>query len=151
MDRRILIYGAALAILITLLKVVEYKMVVMDHSLELYGGSLAVVFTIIGIIAGRKLTGKKELIVEKIITVHTTTAQPPMPVSEPKEDRWNLSKREHEILQLMAEGYSNQEIADKIFVSVSTVKTHGSNLFMKLDVQRRTQAIKKAKELKIIA
>ena len=61
-----------------------------------------------------------------------------------------LSKRELEILNLMAQGHSNEEIAAKIFVSLSTVKTHNQNLFAKLDVKRRTQAIEKAKRLNLI-
>ncbi|MES1181521.1 MAG: LuxR C-terminal-related transcriptional regulator, partial [Flavobacterium sp.] len=61
-----------------------------------------------------------------------------------------LSKRELEILGLMAQGYSNEEIGAKIFVSLSTVKSHIQNLFVKLDVKRRTQAVEKAKRLHII-
>ncbi len=61
-----------------------------------------------------------------------------------------FSKRELEILGLMAQGHSNQEIAGKIFVSLSTVKTHNQNLFEKLDVKRRIQAIEKAKRLHLI-
>jgi ATP/maltotriose-dependent transcriptional regulator MalT len=61
-----------------------------------------------------------------------------------------ISKREYEVLELMAQGLSNQEIAEKLFVSLNTVKTHTSNLFVKLDAKRRTQAIQKAKELGLI-
>ena len=61
-----------------------------------------------------------------------------------------LSKRELEILNLIAQGHSNEEIAAKIFVSVSTVKTHNQNLFEKLDVKRRIQAVEKAKRLSLI-
>ena len=62
-----------------------------------------------------------------------------------------LSKRELEVLSLMAEGCSNQEIAARLFVSLSTVKTHNQNLFEKLDVKRRTQAIEKGRRLNLIA
>ena len=61
-----------------------------------------------------------------------------------------ISKRELEILNLMAQCHSNDEIAAAIFVSLSTVKSHNQNLFSKLDVKRRTQAIEKARQLKII-
>jgi len=61
-----------------------------------------------------------------------------------------LSKRELEILNLLAQGHSNQEIAAKLFVSLSTVKTHIQNLFEKLDVKRRIQAVEKAKRLRLI-
>ncbi|HNC12260.1 MAG TPA: LuxR C-terminal-related transcriptional regulator, partial [Cyclobacteriaceae bacterium] len=57
----------------------------------------------------------------------------------------------YEVLELMAKGFSNQEIADKLFVSLNTVKTHSSNLFLKLEVSRRTQAVQKAKELQLLA
>jgi NarL family two-component system response regulator LiaR len=62
-----------------------------------------------------------------------------------------ISKRELEVLQLMAEGLSNQEIAGRLFVSLNTIKTHTSNLFEKLEAGRRTQAIEKAKRLSLIA
>jgi two-component system, NarL family, response regulator LiaR len=150
MDRRIITYGIALALMMTCIKMLEYKLVIVDRLLELYGGALAVIFTIIGILAGRKLTAGKEVVVEQIITVPVAPVNPVFETDHKASEKIRLSKREFEILGLMAEGLSNQEIADKIFVSVSTVKTHGANLFVKLDVQRRTQAVKKAKELKLI-
>jgi NarL family two-component system response regulator LiaR len=64
--------------------------------------------------------------------------------------RLDLSKREVEVLALMAEGYSNQEIAEKLFVSLNTIKTHTSRIFEKMDVKRRTQAVEMAKRLNII-
>jgi ATP/maltotriose-dependent transcriptional regulator MalT len=64
--------------------------------------------------------------------------------------RLGISKREHEVLELMAKGLSNQEIADNLFVSLNTIKTHSSNLFIKLQVGRRTQAVQKGKELGLI-
>jgi NarL family two-component system response regulator LiaR len=63
----------------------------------------------------------------------------------------NLSKRELEVLQLMADGLSNQEIAERLFLSLNTIKTHSSKLFEKLEVDRRTQAVDKAKKLNIIS
>jgi ATP/maltotriose-dependent transcriptional regulator MalT len=61
-----------------------------------------------------------------------------------------LSKREMEVLQLMAEGLSNHEIASRLFVSLNTIKTHSSKVFEKLEVNRRTQAVDKAKKLSLI-
>lgn len=72
-------------------------------------------------------------------------------LNETELQRLGISKREHEVLELIAKGLSNQEIADKLFVSLNTIKTHTSNLFLKLEVSRRTQAIQKAKELRLIA
>jgi ATP/maltotriose-dependent transcriptional regulator MalT len=69
---------------------------------------------------------------------------------ESRLEKAGISKREYEVLELMAKGFSNQEIADKLFVSLNTIKTHSSNLFLKLEAKRRTQAIQKAKELNLI-
>ncbi len=74
----------------------------------------------------------------------------PFSVNQRELESLNLSKREHEVLQLMSEGLSNKEIADRLFVSLSTIKTHSNNLFDKMSVERRTQAIDKGKRLGII-
>jgi NarL family two-component system response regulator LiaR len=140
--KTIIIYGLALAVLIFILKFVEYRFFVRDLSLEFYIGVIALIFTGIGIWSGLKLTSKK------VITVSV----PPVPfqLNETELKRLGISKREHEVLELMSLGLSNQEIADKLFVSLNTVKTHTSNLFLKLDVKRRTQAIQKAREQKLV-
>ncbi len=106
-------------------------------------------FTGLGIWLALKLTKPKinTVIVEKEIFLN-----PPDQFILNREEikRLNLSNREMEVLQLMAEGLSNQEIASRLFVSLNTIKTHSSNLFEKLDVRSRTQAIDKAKRLSII-
>jgi DNA-binding CsgD family transcriptional regulator len=142
MLRTILLYAASMALLIFILKFVEYRFLVRDLSLEFYLGLVAVFFTVIGIWAGLRITGKKTI----IITQPSTAFK----LDEEIMKQWGISKREYEVLELMATGLSNQEIADKLFVSLNTVKTHLSNLFIKLDVKRRTQAIQKAKELRLI-
>jgi NarL family two-component system response regulator LiaR len=131
-----------MALLIFILKFIEYRFLVRDLSLEFYLGVVAVLFTVIGIWAGLKITGKKTVII----------TQPAMDFRLDEENlkQRGISRREYEVLELMASGLSNQEIADKLFVSLNTVKTHLSNLFIKLDVKRRTQAIQKAKELRLI-
>jgi NarL family two-component system response regulator LiaR len=139
MKRTILSYGLAMALLIFILKMLEYRFFVRDLSIEFYLGAIAVFFTTLGIWAGLKLTRKKIVISNKGFQLN-----------EPELQRLEISKREHEVLGLMAEGFSNQEIADKLFVSLNTVKTHASNLFLKLQVNRRTQAVQKAKELSLI-
>ena len=73
-----------------------------------------------------------------------------MPDPEAQLKRLGITQREHEVLRLVAEGYSNQEISNALFISESTVKTHVSNVLVKLDARRRTQAVQKAKELKIL-
>ena len=139
MKRTILLYGLALAALVFLLKYLEYQLIVRDLSIEFYVGIVALFFTAIGIWAGLKLTQKRVVLVGPEFILNQTELQ-----------RIGISKREHEVLELMAKGFSNQEIADKLFVSLNTIKTHSSNLFLKLEVSRRTQAIKKAKELGLI-
>lgn len=133
-------YGLALAVLIFLLKFLEYRLFVRDLSMEFYVGIIAVMFTILGVWAGLKLTRRKTIII----------TNPHFQFDESRLERLGISKREYEVLELMAKGLSNQEIADKLFVSLNTVKTHTSNLFLKLDARRRTQAIQKAKELQLI-
>jgi len=159
MRKKIVLYGCVLAVLSVSLKVLEYKLVIINHALELYGGVLAMVFAGIGIYMGKKITGTREVLVEKVVMVEVpATPQHSEPATGRENfeadnkniDQLGISKREYEILELMAQGCSNQEIAEKAFVSLSTVKTHVSNLFVKLDVQRRTQAIKKAKDLRLI-
>ena len=139
MTRTIIVYGIALAALVLVLKFIEYRFIVRDLSIEFYLGAVALFFTVLGIWAGRKLTRKK------IVTVG-----PAFVLNEVELQRLGISKREHEVLGLMAEGLSNQEIADHLFVSLNTVKTHTSNLFLKLEVSRRTQAVQRAKQLRLI-
>lgn len=140
MRKTILIYGVALAVLTALLKFIEYRFLVSDFSLEFYLGTVAVFFTGLGIWAGLKLTRRKVVIVT-----------PDFKLNEQEMQRSGISAREYEVLELMAQGLSNKEIAGKLFVSTNTVKTHSSNLFNKLAVRRRTEAIRRAKELRLLA
>jgi two-component system, NarL family, response regulator LiaR len=141
--KRLLLYGLSLAALVFLLKVIEYKFLVRTLSIEIYMGIVAILFTVLGVWGGLKLTTPKKIIV--------SVPQGDFVLNEDNLKSFGISKREHEVLELMARGLSNQEIADRLFVSLNTVKTHSSNLFIKLDVKRRTQAIQKAKELALIA
>ncbi|HEX5081882.1 MAG TPA: response regulator transcription factor [Blastocatellia bacterium] len=139
MRKTILLYGVAMAALTGILKFIEYRYFVRDFSLEFYLGAVAVLFTAVGVWVGMKLTRKKVIV-----------AGPDSKLNVPELQRLGISKREYEVLELMAQGLSNQEIADKLFVSLNTVKTHSSNLFMKLDARRRTQAIHRAKEIGLL-
>ena len=141
MKRTILLYGLSLAVLIFFLKFIEYRFLVRDLPLEFYIGAVAIFFTVLGVWAGLKLTKKKTIII----------TNPAFQFDQNRLDSLGISKREYEVLELMAKGFSNQEIADKLFVSLNTVKTHSSNLFLKLEVSRRTQAVQKAKELQLLA
>lgn len=144
-----LLYGISLAVLLFSLRWLEYKFIIMDQSMEIYIGIIAILFTSLGIWLALKLARPKTntLVVEKEVIRYNTA---PIERDEVLLNKLGISKRELEVLQLMANGLSNQEIAQNLFVSLNTVKTHGSNLFEKLDVKRRTQAIEKAKRLSII-
>jgi len=141
MRRTVIIYGLALAALTGLLKLVEYKYLIRDIPLEFYIGAVALMFTILGVWSGLKLTRPKVVEVE---------VAGPFQRNDANVANLGISRREFEVLELIAAGLSNQDIADRLFVSTSTVKTHVSNVLAKLDASRRTEAIARAKELRII-
>jgi NarL family two-component system response regulator LiaR len=148
-NKATILYSISLAFLLFLLKWLELQFIIFDHSFEIYIGFIAIIFTGLGIWLALKLSKPKikTVVVEKevIVTRNENFVLNTLMVSE-----LELSRRELEILGLLAQGHSNQEIAAKLFVSLSTVKTHLQNLFLKLDVKRRTQAIEKAKRLSLI-
>ena len=142
-----LIYGLCGGILIVLLKLIEFRFLVVEHSIEIYGGLVAAMFAGLGIWLGLKLTKKKEVLVVKEVLVPATH---PFTLNQQRLKDLGITRRELEILELIAQGLSNREIADKLFVSESTVKTHSSRLFDKLSARRRTQAVQIAKEMGLI-
>jgi len=144
-----ILYGLSLAVLLFLLKWVELKFLIFDHAMEIYGGIIALIFTGLGIWLALKLGRHKvrTIVVEK--TVYTER-QAEFILNEKETDAIGLSKRELEVLELMAGGLSNDEIANRLFVSLNTIKTHSSRVFEKLDVKRRTQAVEKARRLQLI-
>jgi len=152
MRRNILLYGLALAGLLLLLKWLEWRFIIFDHAIEVYSGALALVFTGLGIWLALKLARPKVRTVVVVEPAPEVRGQetPVQGIDEKELARLGLSGREQEVLQLIAEGLSNQEIADRLFVSLNTVKTHCSRIFEKLDVRRRTQAIEKSKKLRLI-
>jgi DNA-binding CsgD family transcriptional regulator len=149
--RHIILYGLSLALLLILLKWLEWRFIVIDRAIEIYSGAIAVVFTGLGIWLALKLARPKEktVIVEKEVYVTRETARG-TPIDEKELARLGISTRELEVLQLMAGGLSNQEIAARLFVSLNTIKTHTGNIFVKLDVRRRTQAVEQARKLNLI-
>ena len=138
-----------MAFLLFVLKWLELRFIIFDHSFELYIGSIAVIFTALGIWLALKLSKPKieTVVVEKEVYVIRNEN---FVLDASLVSQLELSKRELVILSLLAQGHSNQEIAAKLFVSLSTVKTHNQNLFDKLDVKRRIQAVEKAKRLNLI-
>jgi len=145
MKKHILIYGLCGGVLIVILKLVEYRFLVVQHSIEIYGGLIALLFAVLGIWLGLKLTKNKETII-----VREIPAPPSFALNEARLRELGITRRELEILELIARGLSNREIAEKLFVSENTVKTHSSRLFDKLSARRRTQAVQMGKELGLI-
>jgi len=150
-NKLVIFYGASLAGILLLLKWLEFRFVIMDHAFEVYIGGIALIFTSLGIWLAIKLTKPKTetIIIEK--QVYITKPTEGFVPDEKTLAVYNISKREWEVLALMSEGLSNLEIAERLFVSLNTIKTHSSNLFEKLEVKRRTQAIEKGKRLGILA
>ena len=146
--RHVIFYGIFMAGMIFLLKWLQWKYLITDYSVEVYIGLIAILFTALGIWIALQLvsTETKTVIVEKEVYGSTNLQyQPDMAVIE----KLNLTNREFEVLNLITRGLSNAEIAKELSLSQSTIKTHASNLYSKLDVKRRTQAIEKAKRLGI--
>jgi len=142
-----LIYGLCGGILIVVLRLIEFRFLVVEHSIEIYGGLIAAMFAGLGIWLGLKLTRKKEVVVVKEVPVPATRA---FTLNEERLKHLGITRRELEILELIAQGLSNREIADRLFVSENTVKTHSSRLFDKLSAKRRTQAVQIGKEIGLI-
>jgi len=143
--KTVLLYGVIGAAAVAALQLIQYRFLVLDHSLEIYGGLVGALFAALGIWLGLKLT--KTRIVVKEVPVPTNE---PFSVNAASIERLGLTPREIEILQLIAEGLSNREISERLFVSENTVKTHSANLFSKLSAKRRTQAVQLAKEAGVI-
>ncbi len=142
-----LIYGVSGGLLIFLLKLIEFRFLVVEHSLEIYSGLIALLFAGVGIWFGLKFTKKQEVLVVREVPVPTPQ---PFALNKERAKDLGITKRELEILELIAHGMSNREIAEKLFVSENTVKTHSSRLFDKLGAKRRTQAVQIGKELGLI-
>jgi ATP/maltotriose-dependent transcriptional regulator MalT len=144
----VLIYGLTGGVLIAVLRLIEFRFLVVEHSLEIYGGLIALLFAALGIWLGLKLTRKQEVVLLKEVVkeVPVPIGHGPFTVNEEQLKTLGITKRELEILELIAQGMSNREIAEKLFVSENTVKTHSSRLFDKLNAKRRTQAVQIGKE-----
>lgn len=145
MRKTVLLYGLLGGALILLLQVVQYRYLVLEHSLEIYGGIVALLFSGLGIWLGLKLTRVKTVEVVREVPVAG-----PFVRNEARRAELGITPRELEILEALAAGHSNREIAERLFVSENTVKTHAARLFEKLDARRRTQAVQRGKEAGLI-
>ena len=147
MKKTVLLYGMVGGVLIAALKLIEYRFLVLEHSLEIYGGIVALIFASVGIWLGLKLTRTRTEVVVREVPVLVVG---PFTRNEAKVEELGITPREMEILEAMAAGFSNKEIGERLFVSENTVKTHAARLFMKLSASRRTQAVQRAKEAGLI-
>jgi two-component system, NarL family, response regulator LiaR len=152
MKRHVLVYGLIGGVLIVVLKLTEYRFLVIEHSIEIYGGLVAASFAGLGIWLGLRLTGKqRESIVVKEVAVSAPAPGEKMFVADDaKREELGITRRELEILELIGQGLSNREIAEKLYVSENTVKTHSSRVFDKLGARRRTQAVQFGKEFGLL-
>ena len=155
MKKTVLLYGLLGGVLIAVLKAVEYRYLIIEHSLEIYGGLVALIFSALGIWLGLKLTRTRETVVVREVPVRVEVQVPvlatgPFARNDAQLEQLGITPRELEILEAMAAGHSNREIAERLFVSENTVKTHAARLFDKLSARRRTQAVQRAKEAGLI-
>lgn len=147
--KHILTYSFLMAVFVFILKWLQWKYFIAEHPIEIYMAAIAILFTFLGIWIAKKIISPRRdsIIIEKEILV-------PIPVehvfNKLEWGKLNLTQRENEVLQLLVKGYSNSEIAEQLFLSLSTIKTHVSNILVKMDVRSRTKAIEKAKRLQII-
>ena len=145
MRKHLLLYGLLGGALIALLRVIEYRYLVMQWSVEIYGGLVAAVFAVTGIWLGRKLTRTRETVVVREVPAPATFTR-----DAARVEQLGITPRELEILELIAAGLSTREIAEKVFVSENTVKTHAGRIFDKLGARRRTQAVQLGKQMGLI-
>jgi DNA-binding CsgD family transcriptional regulator len=147
--KELLGYAIMMAVLMLLLRWLEFRFMILEHQYEIYVGLIAGFFLLFGIWVANKITKPKEktIIIEKEIRIPSNND---FILNEAELQERKISKRELEVLALMAEGLSNNEIAERLFVSLNTVKTHSAKLFEKLEVKRRTQAIETAKKLQLL-
>jgi NarL family two-component system response regulator LiaR len=149
--KTVLLYGLLGGVLIAALKFGEYRFLVVERSLQIYGAIVAILFALLGIWLGRKLSEPRApvaaSVVVKEVPVHVT---PPFVKNTAQQEQLGITPRELEVLELLAAGLSNREIAERLCVSQNTVKTHSGRLYGKLSARRRTQAVQHAKQAGLI-
>ncbi len=136
MRKTVFIFGALALALLLLFQISKYSIIGGDLRIEIALAIVAVTFFVVGVYLNKKSLQKERL--------------PEGTIDTERIEALDLSKREYEVLKEISLGLSNKEIADKLFLSESTIKTHVSNLLTKLNAKRRTQAIQIAKDLQIL-
>lgn len=151
MRKQVLLFGLLGGVLVALLKLIDYRWLVLEDSVEIYGAIVAAIFASLGIWLGLRLTRVKETVVVREVPVRVEVPAPAeFVLDEAKLATLGITRRELEMLELMAAGLSNREIGERVFVSENTVKTHLSRVFDKLGAKRRTQAVQLGKKLRLI-
>lgn len=159
MKRHVVIFGVVGGLLVIALQWIQYRFLIVEHSVEIYGALIAATFAGFGIWLGLRLTrGRSTVIIREIqvpgpaieVVAPVELAPEPFIPNEGKRDQLGITRRELEILGLVAQGMSNREIAGKLYVSENTVKTHCSRAFDKLGARRRTQAVQLGKEFGLL-
>jgi two-component system, NarL family, response regulator LiaR len=143
--REIALLGVCGGVLLAGLQLAKYRFLVLQHSVEIYGAIVAAVFAGLGIWLGGTITKKKPEVVVREVRV-----EGPFLLDENRVRELQLTPRELEILGLIAQGLSNREIAERVFISENTVKTHASRVFDKLGARRRTEAVQLGKSWRLI-
>jgi NarL family two-component system response regulator LiaR len=149
----VVLLGGVSGLLIAAMRVVEYRFLVIDHSIEIYGAIVALAFASVGIWLGQYLTRPRVVVKEVAVEVPVEVRVPvagPFVLDAARIQQLGITPRELEVLQLIAEGLSTREMADRLCVSENTVKTHCSRVFDKLGVNRRTQAVQAGKRLGLL-
>lgn len=159
MLRHILIFGLVGGVLVAALGWSEYRFLVIEHSVDIYAAVVGALFAGFGIWLGRRLTAPpKPVVVREVVLQEVQVREvvvKPAPLAafvadDARREELGITRREMEILALVAEGLSNREIGERLFVSENTVKTHCSRAFDKLGAKRRTQAVQIGKELGLL-
>ena len=150
MRKQVLIFGLVGGVLVTLLQWIEFHFIVLEHSVAIYGVLIAILFAGAGLWLGTRLLAPRERIVEVEVALPAATPAPLPAVDPTARERLGITRRELEILVLVARGLSNREIGETLFVSENTVKTHCSRAFDKLGARRRTEAVQRGKELGLL-
>lgn len=140
-------FGISIAVLFFILRWFEIRYLIFTQQYDVFFGLVALIFTFLGIWLAKQLSRPKTILIEKEVVVKSNKIET---IDWAKVDELQISKRELEVLNLLATGKSNDEIAQSLFVSRNTIKTHIANLYQKLDVKRRTQAVDKAKSFHIL-
>jgi two-component system, NarL family, response regulator LiaR len=155
MRRHVIIFGLVGGLLIAVLQYTEYRFIIIEHSVELYSALVAILFATFGIWLGLRITRSREtiretIVVKEVLVPAKAPALEPFAPDTSRQQTLGITARELEILNLIARGFSNREIATQLFVSENTVKTHCARTFDKLGAARRTQAVQRGKELGLL-